>query len=416
MNQASNQNPINPWADRSSLPTVSGKHLLQAALVCLLCAAGLPFCLLYEAASFVLVGVAIVYLVTVGRTPATTALIMITAIAVTLLGGGVLAGAFLLALIVGTAAFAFLFTTARTTVYAVALPVLAAALCYAVTRDLRLSLVALSFLPAGLLLSIATLMGRARTTAVCFAIGGLLAVVLAWIVYAVYRTTGGFDGAHIRTFVENARGGMEHLLFEARDRILETAASAVKDTETKEAYDRFAQTMSDGVLRQIVAGVFNIIPGLVAVVCSVVAFEAQTLLNASYRSAGLSRVLTNAARFFTMSLSAAVLYCIAFLMTLFVSGASMAGAVAENLALILLPGFFVIGAQGFLLTLTHTKGNGKIPILLILFVALCCCAGGSMFYILALWGAYGRIMYAVRSRAETGANDQSQNNGGGDAS
>lgn len=415
MNRDTSQNPNNPWTDRASLPAVSGKHLFTAALACFLCALGLPLSMLWEGVAFVLVGVALVYLVAMGRTPATTALIMITAIAATLLGGGVFAGAFVLGLIVGTAAFAFLFTTARSTVFAVVLPALAAVACYALTRDVRLSLVALSFLPAGLLLSLATLTGKGRTTAICFAVGGLLAVIVAWLVYAVYRKTGDFDGAHIRAFVENAREGMERLLFEARDRLLESAESAVKDTETQEAYDRFAATMSDDVLRRTVAGVFNVIPGLVAVACSIVAFEAQTLLNATYGSAGLSRVLTNAARFFTMSLSSAVLYCIAFLMTLFVSGSSMVGAVAENLALILLPGFFMIGAQGFLLTLTRTKGNGRIPIFLILFALLCCCASGSMLYLVALWGAYGRVMYAIRNRIAAGSNDQSQSNQGGDA-
>lgn len=413
MNQNQETLVCNPWADRSRLPAVSGRNQIIAAIVCFLCALGMPFCVTYEPVAFALIGVAIAYLLIVVHTPSMTAMVLLTAVATTLLGGGIFGGAIFLALVVGTTALSFLFTAARTTAYAVLLPIAAAVLTYVITKDMRFSMLALSFLPAGILLSLATLRGKSRTTAICFGIGGFLAVILAWTAFGVYRTTGTLNAAGIRSFVEIARNTVLDVMMAARDSLLEISSSALEGEQAQQAYAQFAEMMSDDALRQSVAQIFNVLPAVVALVCSILAYEAQSLLNATYHSTGLDVVLTNTAKFFTMSLTSAILYSISFILFLFVPSTNMVGAVAANLSLILLPGYFLIGAQGIVLTIAQTKGKGRAPLILILVFLLCCCSGSSLLYVLAMWGAYGRIMYAVRSKIleKTG---NSQNNGGDD--
>jgi hypothetical protein len=72
------------------------------------------------------------------------------------------------------------------------LAVFVGALLY--TRDLFYSLFALGALPAAILMSLATLGGRSRTTAVCWTAGGLIAVVAAAVVSSV--CTGSAQEAH----------------------------------------------------------------------------------------------------------------------------------------------------------------------------------------------------------------------------
>lgn len=411
MNQSSSVS--NPWHNRAALPSVPREHIVLAVIACLLCAIGLPFCAVYDWVPMALVGVSLVYIVVMAHVPSLTTMLLLTAIAATLLGGGILSGAWLLALIVGAAATTFLFTVSKSTVYAVMLPVVAAGVALAVTKDLPLSMLALSFLPAGILLGVATLMGKGRTTAVCFAIGGFLAVIVAWVAFAVHKTTGELTAAGLRSFVETARGTVLDAMISVREQFLELSAAAGADEATREAYDRMLEMMSDDMLRRTVATVFNVLPGIVAVVCSILAFEAQSLLNATYRGAGLSAVLTDSARQFTMSLTSAILFAAATLLMLIVPTSNMFGAVAENLSLVLLPGFFLMGSQGLLLAMAQAKGNGRGVIPLILMLLLCCCSGVSIFYVLAMWGALGRILFSVQNKLlenaknDAGGNDRS---------
>lgn len=411
MNQSA---PVsNPWHNREALPTVPREHIILAVIACLLSAIGLPFCAVYDWVPMALVGVSLVYIVVMAHVPSLTTMLLLTAVVATLLGGGILGGAWLLALIVGTAATTFLFTVSKSTACAVMLPVVAAGVAFAVTKNMPLSMLALSFLPAGILLGVATLMGKGRTTAVCFAIGGFLAVVVAWVAFAVHQTTGELTAAGLRSFVETARGTLLNAMISVREQFVELSGAAGADEATREAYDRMLEMMSDDVLRQTVATVFNVLPGIIAVVCSILAFEAQSLLNATYRGAGLSVVLTESARQFTMSLTSAILFAVATLLMLIVPTTGMFGAVAENLSLVLLPGFFLLGSQGMLLAMAQAKGNGRGVIPLILMLLLCCCSGVSIFYVLAMWGAIGRILFSVQNKLlenaknDTGGNDRS---------
>ena len=400
----------NPWQNRDALPPVSGKHIAFAVLTVLLCAVGLPFSAAYEWVPTALVVISLAYAVLMAHVPSLTTMLLLTGIAATLLGGGLLSGAWLLALTVGAAATAFLFTVSKSTVIAVALPIVMAGVALAITRDLPLAMLALSFLPAGILLGVATLAGRDRTTAICFAIGGFLLVIVAWIAYGVWHATGELTAAALRSFAESARGSMLDALITVREQFLELSAAAGSDEATREAYNRVTEMMSDDMLRQTVAAVFHMLPGIAVVVSSILAFEAQALLSATYRGVGLSAVLTDAAKYFTMSLTAAILFVLSTVLSLILPTSMLFGAALQNLSLILLPGFFLLGSQGILVAMAQTKGNGRGGVVLFLMLLLCCCSGASVFYVLAMWGAIGRVLFALQHKMlQNQNNDPGQN-------
>ena len=141
---------------------------------------------------------------------------------------------------------------------------------------------------------------------------------------------------------------------------------------------------------------FSVFPAGIAVICSVVAYETQAFLNASYKTVGLSDVLTAKARFFTVSLTAAILFVVSFLLTMFLSPNTVMGAMMQNLSIILMPGLCVIGTQSIVATIRHARGGARI---IFLFIALfCLCCMGGVFYMLAFWGAYGIVMVTLQKK------------------
>ena len=318
-----------------------------------------------------------------------------------------------LATVLGVAVTAYLMTVSERSYFVIALPLLAFGAAYLWTRDLSLSLLALTFLPAAVLLNVATRMEKSRTTAICFAIAGLLISVAAIALTGVYLTQGSLNAETIRAAIEAGREFFVHELIAARDLLLNATTDAAMDEQMKEAYDQLAQSMSDDVLRATVAQLFNVIPALAAMLCSILAFLSQMLLNATYSRTGLSEMLTPSATTFTMSGTAALLYVLSFILSLLVSSSTMAGAVIQNVTLILTPGFIVIGVYDLLQATSRMRGNGKILFVLLIGGMLCLCAGGSLFYVLAMWGASGTVMRLLRQKLmEKMQNSSGQNDGG----
>jgi uncharacterized protein YybS (DUF2232 family) len=178
-------------------------------------------------------------------------------------------------------------------------------------------------------------------------------------------------------------------MISARDTLLQATAEIEMDEQMRSFYDQLAQNMSDDVIRLTVGILFNVVPALVTVLCSILAFLSQMLLNAIYRRTGLDAVLTREATTFTMSGVAAAIYVLAFMLTLFVSDSTMAGAVIRNVALILTPGFCVMGIYDLRQILSHMRGQSRLWFILFMGAMLCFCSGSSALYVLAMWGAYG---------------------------
>ena len=400
LDQAMNQMPQanmlqNPWEDRKALPPASVSSKIAAALACFLSAFAIPLSG-DDILSLLFLAIFVAFCVLIARAPAFTSILLLPAAILTVLTSEFWVGSIFLAVTIGTASLAFLLTVMRHSYLALLIPVLSAGVSFAALRDLETALFALLFLPAAVLLAIATRLGKRRVTAICFAIGGgLLSLIVVLGIY-LWRECGALDRNTIITFATDFRQQLILELIGARDELL---AIAREDggAQAQKIYTQISESFTDAAITNTVSQIFNLIPAIVAVICSVLAFEAQLLLNLLYRRGGLSCVITREARAFGMSVSSAVLYAVSFLLMIFLPGFSMAGAVVQNLCLMLVPGLCVMGMQQ-LLTLSSGAGGGKRLFLILTVAGAFICYPGGAFYILAMWGAYTVIAGAVQRK------------------
>lgn len=389
----------NIWADRTMLPQVSTKYRVLAAVACFLCALAIPLCS-SEPISLVILGLLFVYVALMTRTPLPIVLTLSTAfLAVTLASNfnvGFGGGAVVLSLIVGTASCTWLITTMRLPILAILLPVLAGGVSYLWISDLRICLLALSFLPASLLLAYATLRSKTRASAICYGVVGLLISALILLGVIIWQECGSLSRDVIMTWVTNLREGLIADFIAAREDVLRIALEEGID-QNSTWVKLLTETLNDEAVRKTVEQTFYLMPAMAVVFCSVVAFEAQMLLNCFYRTAGLGVVLTKEATFFTMSLTSAILYSITFLLRIFLPVTSLAGATVQNISMILMPGLCVVGVIATLPMLARSNGSAKTFLLLMLAFMICCYPGGAL-YILAMWGAYTVVTHYLRTK------------------
>ena len=400
----------NPWSDRGSIPKVSPRHIVLAAIACFVCALCLPLC----ANEWIALGVLAVlfaYVAIAVRSPIAVTLVLVTAVAAVIVGGGSFTiGAVFLSIAVGVATCAYLITVVRLPYLVLLLPFAAGAVAFLLGADVLVCLLSLAFLPAAALLAVATVKGSDRTTAICYTIAGLLLSLVAVLLILVYQEYGHVGRGAIVGYVDALRNGTLQTLVLLRNELLATMSQAVQDAATKEAYDSLAVMMSDETLSDLVSIVFNILPAMAVVLCSIVAYEAQGMLNAVYYNTGLRQVVTPSSRIFTMSVTAAVIYLLTFILSLVIPSSSIISAAVQNICLMLLPGFCVLGIQSAFVSLARAKGGMRV-FLLIFFGSMLCCYTGGVLYIVAMWGAYGRIMQGLRQKMFEKLN---QNRDGGD--
>ena len=398
MNQQMQDQEIkNPWSDRESLPTVAPRHILLAAIACLVCALCLPLCA-NEWIALGALAVLFAYVAIAVRSPVAVTLVLVTAVAAVIVGGGSFTyGAIFLSLAVGTATCSYLATVVRLPFLALILPIVAGAVAFLLGADILVCLLSLAFLPAATLLAVATRKGCDRTTAICYTIAGLLVSLVAVLLILVYQEYGHIGRNAIVGYVDTLRNGTLQTLVLLREELLASTSQAVQDAATKEAYDSLAVMMSDETLSELVSIVFNVLPAMAVALCSIVAYEAQGMLNTLYYNTGLRSVVTPASRIFSMSVTAAVIYLLTFILSLVIPSSSIVSAAVQNICLMLLPGFCVLGVQSAFVSLAQAKGGMRVFLLLFFGSMLCCYTGGAL-YIVATWGAYGRVMQAIRKK------------------
>lgn len=396
MDQASPKRKVhNPWSNREELARVSNAHLVLATLVCFLCALCIPLCNNCTLALIVL-AVLFAYVAAAGRNPLTVSLVLVTAVLFTLLGStvgiGFSVGAVLLSVVVGCETATLLMTATRRGYLALLIPIAAFGVAYFVTGHLMTSLSALVFLPAEALLALATLRAKGRTTTICFAELGFLLSTVGVFAALIWQTYGNLGPTAIRASVDAVRESLVQALLTVRDQNLATLEGVQADAATQAWIEQINLLYSKETALQM----FAVLPAAITVVCAVIAYEAQALLNASYRTVGLGAVLTPSARFLEMSVTSAILFALSFVMSMFTSSATVVGAVMQNLSIILMPGLFVIGVQSIVATVRQARGGMRIVILLIAVLFFCC--SGSAFYVLAFWGSYCTVMVALQKR------------------
>ena len=396
MNQAASEySSQNPWASREKLPCVSPAHIFAAIVVCFLCAVCIPLCN-NQSLALLTLAVLFAYVALVGRHPLTVALILVTTFLVVVFGSafglGFTVGAVLLSSVVGCATAAFLMTVLQRAFVGALVPLAAFGVAYAVTGQLTTALAALSFLPAAALLTFATLRGRGRTTAICSAQCGLLLAVVGVFAVLIWKIYGTLGSTAIRAAIDAVREGVVRAFEAMRDYNL----AAFEGVPMGDAAEEWIERVNLLYSREMAEQIFLVFPAAIAVICGIIAYEAQALLNASYKTMGLGEVLTPNARFFSMSVTSAILFATSFILTMTTSSTSVMGAMMQNLTLILMPGLCVIGLQSIVMTVRQARGGARVIWLLILAFFVCC--SGGVFYMLAFWGAYGIIMMTLQKK------------------
>jgi len=396
-------NQPNPWKDRESLHKVSPVYTVVSMLVFSLCSLGLTVCTRAWVPTGLVV-LSLVYVMWMSRRLSETIGLLITTALLSSLGSGMIVGAVFLSVVVGCMSGAFLLTTRRIPIFVtILLPIAAAGASYAITRNLELSLLALSLAPASVLLAMATCKDLLRTKTLLACMGGFLLTIAVCIVFAIWKTTGGINRGCVLQFVDTVRGAIVNYFLGQRESLLQLLSQQASEAQMAELYTRIEAVLSPDAVRLTVEELFNTLPALITVGCALLAFFSQKLLTAAYCTVGLEKVVTPRSRILTVSLTAAILFIVCFVLVLLLP-ASLAMAVAMNLSIMLMPILFLCGVQSGLAVARSSPGARFF----VLFIvgALFCCYSGGMLYMIALYGAYSRISAAIAHKLMNRANSE----------
>lgn len=399
MNDAKTADVMEPWRDRSTLPTLRKSDIILALAAIIVCALGVAL-YAYEQIAFFILLLLFVYTVMTMRSVATTAILLLTAVVASVLLFSLSGAALVLSLVVGTGTLAWLLTVLRRPYLPPICLAVAFVVAWLITESALDALLTLSFLPAGILLAAATVTHQRRTTAICFAVGGFLISLGVLLAIVLMRACGTLELGAVKEYLNALReqivDGMTYFcdeLAKFMERTL-TEESTYTAEEISKMIAQFRELTGTPILQSLVSLLFSILPAIAIITCSILGFEAQMLQNATYLRTGWKKVLTPCALMFAMSLPAAILYVVSFFVTLFFGGSSLIGAAMQNLCLILLPGFCVMGWGALLGTLHHSRGGAKI-LWLVFLALLVCFAGALSLFLLALWGSNVVVMAAL---------------------
>lgn len=386
----------NPWADRAALPAFPRRFAVLSMLAFLCGSFAIPF-LSYRWVAFPAALLMLAYLAVTTRVFRSVLFCAIAGLLALLFGGSATFAALAVILIAGTCAGAYLVTVFRPAHYLILLPIVSWVAAYLITKDLALSCTTLAFLPSALLLGAATLTGQRRTTAILFAEGGLLLVVgiLLWLF--LKENCDVINGANIKALLDDLRGQAVEAFQEIREELIRTFAETATASQAEAYAEEINTIMSDTVLTNLIAAVFNLLPAVVVVSCSILAYLAQETLCALYFSVGAKVVLTPNATAFSMSVPSAVIYLVTFVISLFSQTVSLFFVITENLMLILLPGFLLIGFHNEGTRFRQMRGGAK-ALSVILLVAMFLFSPVLAVEFVASWGAIAMILASIAMR------------------
>jgi hypothetical protein len=276
-----------------------------------------------------------------------------------------------------------------------------------VVENWKIALLALGFVPAALLLAVATRLGKDRTSAICFAEVGLLMLLAAVVGYFLY-TQSVARGISIKEFVELLEDALLRAALEMRDERNGVFGELLGSDETMAVV---REQFSDEYVGVLIRQTLRLLPAVCCILCGVVAFEAQILLNGLYRSVGWKQVLTPRSMVLTMSTLAAIPYFVSFLLMLIPMKNTLIPLVISNLNLILLPGLCVIGFTMLMLNFARAKGGARLVWILLLGGVLCCCSGGPalsllVLSLLAMFGSNSVVLGAMQRKLMDKQNEQ----------
>ena len=321
-------------------------------------------------------------------------------------------GVLVLAICLGSMSGAFLHTLVGP-ILAPAVSLVAAIGVYAVTKKWELGLAALATLPPSFLLGYATKRGERRTTAICYAAGGILLSLAVFLVIYFQRACGELNIAAIRSLMQGFEEGAIRNQIAQRDlTVLEMQALVEQNASVWNAQQmesapalisQVTQAMSDSVIRSTVSSYFALIPGVIAVLPLISGYLAQKMLVAGYATEGLTEAITPEAEFFTVSVPSAAIFVASALLSVVLTD-GVAASVAINSTLALTPGFLIYGI-GCLRAKLRLLPKGTIKRLWLPITVLLISIASSLVLILSLFGAYDKLFGAIRKKIKQKKNN-----------
>ena len=403
----------NPWRDKAEIPYPKTVTLIPIAMMYLLSALVPVFFGIEIFSVIALIGLVagVFYLV---RIPRVLLPILLISLIPVLLFQSFSLSALMLSVIVGVACGAYLITATKSPWRLLVLPAIAWTVVFVITRDAVISCLALATLPAILALSVSTLTDQRRTASVCYTLFGLLLSVL--VIFGVYLITvyGSADRDVIVEHFANQRKWIVDTFMEWKAETL--ALMAEQGLQENPLYQMTEKTMTRELFDGLVAAVYNILPALVTICCSVAAFEAQSMLCGAYFSTGMKKMLTPSSIAFTMSLVSAILYLVGFFITLFIPGEGMLFAAVENLYLMLLPGFWLVGYSAMSYRIRSAKGKSKLFYIVLIVLIISCNPAlllVALIMLLPLIGANSVVLAEIGIRMMKRMQDKTNNGEGG---
>lgn len=373
----------NPWKKRDEIPYPKMIRLLPLALLYVLSALAPVFFASEQISMIAYVGLC-AGLIFVLRMPRIVISVILSSFLPIAFFQSFSLGALILSIVAGTGCGAVLITSVRSPWQPVILPLIVWGTAFAITQDVAMACMTLLIVPAALLLAIATWTGQRRTTAICYTMAGFLLSVVALLVIYFMTTYGSIERDVIVAHFETQREWIVDLLLSMRDEML--AILNGQGMQQSEMYTTLQTLMSREMLVNLVALIYNILPAVVIVICSIMAYEAQSLLCGAYCNLGMKKMLTPATVAFTMSTVSAIIYLLTFFVTMLVPVDGLFMAVVQNFSIILTPGMVLVGYASVMFRFRTAKGSSRFFLLFLLFTVLCC-SPGAIFNVLAFVGA-----------------------------
>lgn len=274
------------------------------------------------------------------------------------------------------------------------IPLLAYGVTAALSMDFLTSLVVLLpwsaawALAVGTRRSAASESGPSRVGVICSASLALGLTAAALLAAILYRELGTLDPAVLTETVEIFR----------EELILTVHSQPLPEGLTPELTEQWKEMLEYSNVENTVNSLLNLLPAICTVTAFIFITLCQSIQHATLRAFGLEACVSNRVRAFEMSLVSCVVFLVAYLITLGESDAvsSLTGTVAQNIAIILLPGLALAGLLRLTRGLTQ-KGRRSMGCLFYLIIASFCLLFVAP-YVLAAVEVIGHIFQAITAK------------------
>lgn len=265
-----------------------------------------------------------------------------------------------------------------------------------VCQGLDVALLSLSLLPATIALAVGTRSsaagetGLTRVGVICSTslwLGITAAGLAAWF---LHKSLGTLEISALQELLDNLRNEITISITQLH---METPDGIIYPFEGKETL------ISDAVITT-----FNIIPGIFVAVCNIIAAFSQMLTLSGLNAFGFGTSVTDRVRNFKISVISSFVFLAAWVVALIANAETItiAGTVAENFTIILLPGMALAGLLRLMQTLAK---KGCAPGCLIFFLLLIPGISMYLFIILAMYEAIVAVFGPLVAKLKPPKND-----------